>query len=280
MAMLTEDSYLVSQAVTNAAGQLDSLQSGVGNITQEFPALHERLDRLMLAVDEIRAASTSKSAIQALHTDTVGLQRTLISSPSAFRSICDSIDLDAAPKQQISFQNLCSCSIRQTHKAMFLRQGASRVSTRTTEASLHSETCPYWNPSQSTKKTMFCVSYISLLLKRSIQANLEIGLGAGGYSISPSLTFRRIVPRNSAAFALISLESLVYLRQNEDDYLAGLSRRIFKLFRDGEASPYDQDEYGDNLLHVGISIFGISCNRLLIDRIVAFSPYFNHRSSK
>ena len=90
----------------------------------------------------------------------------------------------------------------------------------------------------------FRLAYCGRLLAGVLQASFACTTGAGGASFTPSLNFRNIVAHHdSPAFALVS-------RVGYEDFDAEIVRKIFQ---NRQASPYDIDVNGNNLLHVSKS---------------------------
>ena len=88
---------------------------------------------------------------------------------------------------------------------------------------------------------------------------MQFRYGAGGLSISPSLTIRGFVFDKSPAFALLDgySDSWEPIRPVET-----ISVKIYetienlgRLFAEGKASPSDVDSKGDTLMHVGLRLF-------------------------
>lgn len=75
--------------------------------------------------------------------------------------------------------------------------------------------------------------------------------GAGGFSISPNLTFSPVVPSSAAAFALLNIRfsrstTTIDIQEYFDTRLQQLSR----LYYERKASPHDTDQDGNTVLHV------------------------------
>ena len=96
------------------------------------------------------------------------------------------------------------------------------------------------------------LGYCGRLIAGALQASFFCTIGAGGMSISPSLSFRGLVASDSPAFSLID-----NLRQSDElsadgsvshveEQLQGLRR----IFDERRASPYDIDIHGNTLIHV------------------------------
>ena len=125
----------------------------------------------------------------------------------------------------------------------------------------HGRNCPFYRPSQKTNEVGVHFSYCGLWLARAVRASLAITTGAGGFSISPDVSFSPVVPSDSPAFTLLrrSFPNFTLLRRSSPDRSTAIDlhqhfekqvRQLELLFRDGKASPYDLDQDGNTILHV------------------------------
>lgn len=97
------------------------------------------------------------------------------------------------------------------------------------------------------------------MLARAIRTSITINRGAGGVSIGHDLDIVRMVPGNSRAFRLvqwplITKEGKIHNINSLDMFLRHNVQELEGLFRNGSASPFDVDEEGNTLLHVGICV--------------------------
>lgn len=79
---------------------------------------------------------------------------------------------------------------------------------------------------------------------------------AGVYSISPSLSFRAVVPSDSPAFAALNgIDDFSSFESSRElsNALDLLLRQLQGVFRSRAASPYDVDVNGNTILHVSLS---------------------------
>ena len=87
---------------------------------------------------------------------------------------------------------------------------------------------------------------------------VSIKTGAGGMSISPSLSFRMVVPSSSPAFALFNPETfskaleseLISTKKRQYETLEHTTQKLLSVFANRQAFPTDLNEYGESLLHV------------------------------
>ena len=131
----------------------------------------------------------------------------------------------------------------------------------------HSDTCPFSKMAKRTKALGVKYAICSSLLSFSVQATLSVVTGAGGLSISPRLSFRNIVPRDSPAFKLLrGLEILSYNEKKPlshiviSSYLDSTLKQLHKLFGEGKASPTDVTSKGSTLLHVSQAVHNRTLN--------------------
>lgn len=141
-----------------------------------------------------------------------------------------------------------------------------------TESIHHHRTCPLFADSSSTTVAKFRIGSCGTLLARAIEASISITRGAGGLSISPVLRCAHVVPRDNPAFRLVNLQPwdsyrhAIYQRLQmkskiELEELLDINiQKLERLFRAGEASPYDVDLAGNTLLHVRVTLLPTSCH--------------------
>ncbi|KAL8943287.1 MAG: hypothetical protein Q9211_001034 [Gyalolechia sp. 1 TL-2023] len=117
---------------------------------------------------------------------------------------------------------------------------------------LHRRTCPMFSTSSAVVTARLSISICGALLRGAAEASFSIIRGAGGFSISPALNCMRVVDGNTETFSLVASLDEDCPVACRIDWEYRLSRRIQKierLFREGQASPYDVDLEGKTLLH-------------------------------
>ncbi|KAI1073364.1 hypothetical protein F5B20DRAFT_567325 [Whalleya microplaca] len=102
----------------------------------------------------------------------------------------------------------------------------------------------------------FGLTYTGLraLVNNAIRFSFLVSSGAGGFSISPNVTYYPTVDQaSSPTFRILyslKLNALKLVSKTQWDELIGLSlRQIWRAFRDGKASPQDVDQFDRSLLH-------------------------------
>jgi hypothetical protein len=131
----------------------------------------------------------------------------------------------------------------------------------------HCDTCPFSKMAKRTKALGVKYAICSSLLSFSVQATLSVATGAGGLSISPRLSFRNIVPRDSPAFKLLrGLEKLSYNEKKPQShivvssYLGSTLKQLHELFSEGKASLTDVTSNGSTLLHISQAVHNQTLN--------------------
>jgi hypothetical protein len=143
----------------------------------------------------------------------------------------------------------------------------------------HHQACPRYGEFAQEKILSLYLSYCGLFLAAAIKATLSITRGAGGFSISPSLRYTRIVPSDSPSFALlnINLDNFETAKEMQACFDTCI-RQLSRLYSERKALPYDVDQYGDTVLHVRfdhldamlqLTIFGESVQFVSLWRIHA-----------
>lgn len=157
----------------------------------------------------------------------------------------------------------CNCSARCADSqseafrtSLYVRafglQGLFRYSV--TSTGWHHQDCPMYPSSSTVDTARFSIGICGALLNRAAEASISIIRGAGGFSISPKLHCSRLVSNKCKAFRLVRFYEYERLHMNTlgdwEKFLNRITREIERLFRVGEATPYDVDLEGNTLLHV------------------------------
>lgn len=217
--------------------------------TTEFAAFREQLNRIertIIAVTTSRGSVFLQSRPTALHGVNHG---TNISHHCPECSLPET----QGPKilsNQVGFR-LCYCRKRTVRFESSYNVGWLRFLSRSENVVVHSKSCPYRNPRVEEQSTELAAEYISLAFGKAVKLAIKATRGARGFSISPLLIFRGIVRGDSPVFALFSWHAIEKHLEDFGMYMDNASARMLQLFRDGSASPYDVNELGQTILHVG-----------------------------
>jgi len=91
-------------------------------------------------------------------------------------------------------------------------------------------------------------------LRISLETSFSSTVGAGGFSISPKLEFRAIVPLNSEIFSALYDAEKSFKSQDVSTVIQNTRKALFEAFREGKASKSDALRSGDTILHVSINL--------------------------
>lgn len=119
---------------------------------------------------------------------------------------------------------------------------------------IHRQDCVLFSKAQETKKVGLRVSFSGPLLQGAIEAALSMTRGYGGFSISPILSFGRIVPSGSGSFKIFDI-GFNDAKEFAVDICATFEfrkREVLRLYRERKASPGDIDENGNTVMHVSL----------------------------
>lgn len=124
-------------------------------------------------------------------------------------------------------------------------------------------------------------TYYRGVIAQVVKASIHLRRGAGGFSLSPSLSCIRVVSDDSPAFQLLRklFTQKILDHTSQLVNLDNLIRKLHELFQDGQASPRDVNSLGGSLLHVS-HLSTASTSSLTKHRIkdvsvyICFSIYF------
>lgn len=140
----------------------------------------------------------------------------------------------------------CTCPDRQQvtpWRSFFGFRGISTV----TQAR-HRKSCPWASSSRSFQIARECrLSWY--FLTKAIRLGFSMTCGAGGFSFAPNLSIIPVATSDNPAFKIIRETVTCHVASRQ-----ALMLRLRQLFVDGRASPFDIDEGGGSLIHVGRSI--------------------------
>ena len=155
----------------------------------------------------------------------------------------------------------CGCRLKPTLRKFLprLMVGSQWRFQLEAESSSHGRGCSQDTDGKTISVLRLCVRSCGALLIGAVEASISITRGSGRLSISPSLQFSYVVPRNNPAFQLVNTAERPFELpcENASEWEAFLQTRlnaIRQLFCAGKASPYDVDLDGNTLLHVRIVI--------------------------
>jgi hypothetical protein len=209
------------------------------------------------------------------------LQLQLISKPDALRTICHNMDesrrleptrrqrriqgCSSAPLSRPIKQRLnmhCSCTGKSWAESRHYSACGLSLSQNTKAYEPHLPGCDFYAPHQIVRNMKARFTYLGYVLSATIAATVSITTGAGGFSISPSLSISRVVPNDSCAFALFADERFwkfgAWRRKTvarRHQLLESTREQLLKMFCERQASPKDLNGRGQSLFHVRLLCF-------------------------
>lgn len=226
----------------------------------EFAAFHERLSHMETAQTTLVALATTRGSL-------------FLGNPhiaTAAFSPAENVMLEQAGSDFLGTRSLSPCSTQLGYRLCSCRKRTRRYQTSYTVGWLrllsssenivdHSKSCPYWNPKVETQFTELAAENIRSVFGKTMKLAMKVTRGAGGFSISPTLTLQGFVRNDSPIFELFTGSAIREHEGSFGEYLDYASTRMLQLFSDGCGSPYDVDWAGRTVLHVSLrsSLFAI-----------------------
>lgn len=213
------------------------------------------------------ASSQQNQALQLLDQKISGLQPSIAQSPSLIRSVHEECRLRSSKtnSKPRPFQR-CICRPSTAHIPPNALRWRRRSAARTSGcldaaifggAVVHQRDCPFFGQFDVEKQFGMRLSYSGPLLARALLISMSMTRGSGGFSMSPTLAFSPTVPSHAPAFK--ALECLIFSKSTSafdmEAKFEFTKQELSRLYRDGKASPYDLDEYGNTVLHMACNVF-------------------------
>lgn len=119
----------------------------------------------------------------------------------------------------------------------------------------HCKSCAFRFDSSKAMMIGFRLFYSGRFWAHTVRGLVTFTTGEGGYSISPQLNFRALVPNESPAFKLLAKENLSNLingsrPESLSEYFENTLQSLYQLFENKKASPMDINASGETLLSV------------------------------
>lgn len=271
-------------ALPNISQQMDKMTVNTENITGNLEKISERVEttithkldeygrRSFGIIQKLEESSMHSNAeLERIDLVIKELQMGLIRKPGLFRSVYDEtslesttdlssykknnlLEFDSSPTSFKAAAQRCTCRPRtirkkssRTHGKWFPRETWNMAFY--TANSTHRRGCPTFLESSHTIGLR--LSYCGYLLARTLQASMSFTRGAGGFSISPTISFSALVPSDSPVFRLLDFNfSRKTSVQDISSWFDLRIDQILHLFETRAASPYDVDQDGNTMLHV------------------------------
>ncbi len=192
----------------------------------------------------------------------------MIERPRLLRSVID--EKRQHDRHHISSRPIrqhCMCRLQTSYKypqTYDSRQPHRRSSSRSLIAVAfssrrdHHHDCPLYNEYGKEQVLGLNVSYCGAFLAATVKASILMTQGAGGFSISPCLSFSPVVGSDAPAFRILDTKfpRYVYSAKELQDCLDMRIQQLSRLYSERRASPHDTDQGGNTILHVCADLFG------------------------
>lgn len=195
--------------------------------------------------------------------------------PSLLRSVCDrAIQREATPNRfpindnqkpqseslrsmtPNSWPSLCSCKVDSIRKYQSWSDGTLSLLGSSAVDQIHEKDCALRLLPRRRMALKINYSYCGHLLSRLLSFSISFEYSSRGPSVTPHLAFRATVPRDSPAFKVFDLDTIIHFdRSQAGSYCTWAIKELHYLFCHQKASPGDVTPQGLTLLHA--SIFSI-----------------------
>jgi hypothetical protein len=151
----------------------------------------------------------------------------------------------------------CNCHVRVDSPKICAISKNFQILTKSTKT--HRKGCPlFGSPEQAQAQTVGVRTiFTGRFLRKALEISLGLTHGAGGCSLSTSISLRTLLRNNSPAFQLFNSYDLsTKLRiqeisgQDFSEYMMEVLQKLKVLFSEGKASPNDINIRGQTILQV------------------------------
>ncbi|MCJ1467990.1 hypothetical protein MMC07_006616 [Pseudocyphellaria aurata] len=294
------DSRRAMTAIPDISQQMDKMTVNAENITSNLENISERVETTIAhkldeygrqnfgIIQRLEESLLHRNAqLEKINLVIKNLQMSLIQKPGLFQSVYDEsshlesptdlssykkkdlLEHDSSPASFKTAAQRCTCQPRiirknssRTHGKWFPRESWNVAFY--TANSTHRKGCPTLLDSSHTIGLRF--SYCGYLLARTLQASMSFTRGAGGFSISPTMSFSALVPSDSPVFRL--LDFTFSSKTSVQDMSRCFDLRIHQivhLYETRAASPYDVDQDGNTMLHKACTLFRLNADHLTVN---------------
>ena len=164
------------------------------------------------------------------------------------------------PKRDSEAKTLRKCSCQPRSSKVFSKY-LKRVHIFLQRQCDHEQSCQFYQISRSLNTIGAEFSYYGNLMVTSLQASITSCRGAGGFSISPTLSIGWTVSYDHPVCKLLQVDRSTSYEEKyarpaggRDKVLEFVKREIDVMFRSGRASPLDKTVNGEDYLQVSRSL--------------------------
>lgn len=247
--------------INSIHSQLPSLQNSVtAFIPQIIPQLELIIQsQLRAQTEEIRKSlqEVESTAVQRHNTTSTILSQLVTPDDNQATVVRKLASKPSTLAELTSTLFTCFCHARRSNTSKTFRFSSLYLRENVVTDMPHKVGCDFYVANVTPSRTQ-TVSFTGIvrLLKSAIQLSICTTTGAGGYSISPNLTYFQVVDDSTApAFQVLSslrpfqFFTFVPSKKQLDVYFEAMLEKLQELFGSGKAKPTDVSEHGSSLLH-------------------------------
>ncbi|TVY79578.1 hypothetical protein Focb16_v009507 [Fusarium oxysporum f. sp. cubense] len=247
----------VAGSISIIQPQLPSLQTSIDSVAPQINTMIKA--HFKTQMDEIRASfQQAESTALQRHVQTAELLSHLrVDGPNPSQAVYRLASKPSALYKLTSSASACSCRARRLRTHKTLRMGPLSFKDEVVSHQTHFRDCDFHvDANNYSRERTLRFTGLTKLMGRAIELTLRTTIGAGGFSISPSINYFAMVDEgDSPAFRVINLllENRLGSRWAMESYpgllFESLTRKLQAIFRSGRARPTDINSRGYSLLH-------------------------------
>ncbi|KAG4291286.1 hypothetical protein FPRO06_03172 [Fusarium proliferatum] len=269
---------LNATVVKNTALEVSALAAAVSHLSHPVSTIGSQLPTIQIAVDELAPQihlmieASFKTQMDEIRESFQQAESAALQRRAQTAELLSRLNLDAQnPAQAVrrlvakpsllchisSSASACSCMARRLRTRKTLPMGPLSFKDEVVSHCPHFKDCDFYTTAiDSSRERTLRFTGLTRLIGRAIELTVRTTVGAGGFSISPSINYFAMVDEvNSPAFRVINLlvESRLGARWAMESYpgllFESITRKLQVIFRSGKARPTDINSKGYSLLH-------------------------------
>jgi hypothetical protein len=254
----------LAATISHLTGPISTIQPQLAFVQSSIDSVALQIDLMIKShfktqMDEIRASFQQvESAALQRHVQTAELlSRLSIDDQNPAQALYRLASRPSALYELASTASTCSCRAKRLRTQRTSRMGSLSFKDEIVSHKSHFRDCDFYvEANDYWRERTLRFTGLTGLIGRAVELTLRTTIGAGGFSISPSINYFAMVDEgNSPAFRVISLlvESRLGARWAMESYpgllFESITRKLRSIFRSGRARPTDINSKGHSLLH-------------------------------
>jgi len=270
----TTEVHQATSAVSAVRTAVGDLAIPINTIQSKLPLMQDSIDKfipqimpqinlaiesqLQVQMETIRQSLEEKELAAVRRHNTINELLSQLTTPnSGYTSVVAKLASKPSVVAELgSYISTCSCLVRKSTTSKNLHFGSFYLRDNVVTSKSHEEECPIYvaNLKPSRRRTLSFTGIIKSV-NSAIILSFCAKTGAGGLSVSPSLTYFGVVNGNTApAFrvlnSLLGVASYDTPKAHTLLYFKPVLRKLQEVFSSGRARPTDVTQHGGSLLHL------------------------------